>query len=93
MPARLGGMGINDPVDSAGIAYSTSRTCTKQIVDAIKGHGELSVFGRNNQMHEAKKQQKVALNISQQSTLASIMTSVSGVNSQEGCWTAMHLSG
>ena len=29
-------------------------------------------------MHEVKKQQKVALNTSQQSTLASIMTSLSG---------------
>ena len=61
LPARLGGMGINDPVDSAGIAFSTSRTCTKQIVDAIKGHGEFSVFDHNNQMHDAKKQQKIAL--------------------------------
>ena len=78
LPARLGGMGINDPVDSAGIAFSTSRTCTKKIVDAIKGHGKFFVFDHNNQMHEAKKQQKVALNTSQQSTLASIMTSLSG---------------
>ena len=71
-------MGINDPVDSAGIAFSTSRTCTKKIVDAIKGHEEFCVSDHNNQMHEAKKQQKVALNTSQQSTLASIMTSLSG---------------
>ena len=48
--AHLGEMGINDPIDSAGIAFSTSRTCTKKILDGIKGH--------------AKKQQKVALNAS-----------------------------
>ena len=78
LPAHLGGMGTNDPVDSAGIAFSTSRTCTKKIVDAIKGHEEFCVSDHNNQMHEAKKQQKVALNTSQQSTLASIMTSLSG---------------
>ena len=95
LPARLGGMGINDPIDSAGIAFSTSRTCTKKIVDAIKRHGEFCVFDHNNQMHEAKKQQKVALNTSQQSTLASIMTSLSGdkkravkraVDSQASIW-------
>ena len=34
LPAHLGGMGIKDPVGSAGIAFSTSRTCTKKIVDA-----------------------------------------------------------
>ena len=78
LPACLGGMGINDPVDSVGIAFSTSRTCTKKIVDAIRGHEEFYVFDHNYQMHEAKKQQKVALNTSQQCTLASIMTSLSG---------------
>ena len=78
LPARLGGMGINDPVDSVGIAFSTSRTCRKKIVHSIKGTWRILCFYHNNQMHEAKKQQKVALNTSQQSTLASIMTSLSG---------------
>ena len=77
LPAHLGGMGIKDPVDSAGIVFSTSRTCTKKILDAIKRQEEFCVFD-HSQMHEAKKQQKVALNNSQQSTLASIMTSLSG---------------
>ncbi|KAL5484235.1 hypothetical protein EMCRGX_G020696 [Ephydatia muelleri] len=37
IPARLGGMGVRNPIESAKIAYTTSRAGTRNIVDAIKG--------------------------------------------------------
>ena len=36
-PARMGGMGIHNPVDTAKVNYTTSRAGTSNIVDAIKG--------------------------------------------------------
>ena len=35
IPARLGGMGVCNPIESAKIAYTTSRAGTRNIVDAI----------------------------------------------------------
>ena len=70
-------MDINNPVDSAGIAFSASRFCTKMIAEAIMGHEDFCVCDHTNQMYEAKKGQKLALNTSQQSTLESILTSLS----------------
>lgn len=65
--ARLGRMDINIPVDCAGIAFTTSNTYTKKIVDAIKGQEEFCVFDRTNQMCDAKKE----LSNSQQGELKS----------------------
>ena len=43
IPARLGGMGVRNPIESAKIAYTTSRAGTRNIVDAIKGKMEFSL--------------------------------------------------
>lgn len=43
LPARKGGLGIRDPVESANVAYSAAQESTVKIVSAIKGDEEFSV--------------------------------------------------
>ena len=70
-PACLGGMHINDP------AFSTSRTCNKMIFDAIMSHEEFCICDHTNPTRETKIELKPALCSSQQSTLESILTTLS----------------
>ena len=42
LPARMGGMGVRNPVDTAKINFTTSRAGTSNIVDAIKGSKQFS---------------------------------------------------
>ena len=76
-PACLGGMLINDP------AFSTSRTCTKMIVDAIMRHEEFCICDHTNPTREAKIDLKPALSSSQQGTLESILTTLSSYKKHE----------
>ena len=47
LPARLGGMGVRNPVSMAQHAFTTSRSCTDQIVQAIKSTLCFSLFDHN----------------------------------------------
>ena len=53
VPARLGGMGVRNPIESAKIAYTTSRAGTRNIVEAIKGKMEFSLPDHNVLMSDA----------------------------------------
>ena len=53
IPARLGGMGVCNPIESAKIAYTTSRAGTRNIVDAIKVKMEFSLPDHNVLMSDA----------------------------------------
>ena len=53
IPARLGGMGVRNPIKTAKIAYTTSRAGTRNIVDAIKGKMEFSLPDHNVLMSDA----------------------------------------
>ena len=43
LPARLGGMGIQDPVSMALLAFQTSRSGTDHIIHALRGIEEFSM--------------------------------------------------
>jgi hypothetical protein len=53
LPARSGGMGIRDPVESARVAYSESKENTIKIVRAIKGIEEFSVHEHRETIAES----------------------------------------
>ena len=55
LPARMGGMGDNDSVETAGAAFLTSRTFTD-----VKGKADFSVFDCIQQMSQAKKEMPIA---------------------------------
>ena len=56
LPARMGGMGVNSPVEAARTAFITSRAYTNVIVTAIKGKEDFSVYDHLQQMTQAKKE-------------------------------------
>ena len=43
LPVRLGGLGVRDPVDSAGLSFVASREGSVCLVDAIKGRTTFSL--------------------------------------------------
>ena len=43
LPARMGGLGVRDPVESAQQVYWASRKCTGKIISAIKGDEAFTV--------------------------------------------------
>ena len=47
LPARMGGLGVRNPVDFAKLAFDTSRSCAAHLIDAVKG---LSVFDISEHM-------------------------------------------
>ena len=56
LPAQMGGMGVNGPVEAARTAFITSRAYTDVIVAAIKGKGDFSVYDHLQQMTQPKKE-------------------------------------
>ena len=53
LPARMGGMGVRNPVETSKVAFATSRAGTSNIVDAIKGYKQFSTSDHSIQMSEA----------------------------------------
>ena len=76
LPARMGGMGVNDPVETARTAFITSRACTDVIVTAIKGKGDYSVYDHLQQMTQANKEMNHEIKGFQEE-LTSMLTSLS----------------
>ena len=77
LPARMGGMGVNDPVETARTAFITSRACTDVIVTAIKGKGDFSVYDHLQQMTQAKKEMTPEIKGFQEDKLTSVLASLS----------------
>ena len=73
LPARMGGMGVNDPVETARTAFITSRACTDVTVAAIKGKGDFSVYDHLQQMTQAKKEMTLEIKGFQEDKLTSIL--------------------
>ena len=53
LPARMGGMGVRNPVEISKVAFTTSRAGTSNIVDAIKHYKQFSTSDHSIQMSEA----------------------------------------
>ena len=77
LPAQMGGMGVNDPVEAARAAFVTSRACTDVIVTAIKGKGDFSVHDHLQPMAQAKKEMSHEIKGFQEEKITSILTSLS----------------
>ena len=73
IPAQLGGMGVRNPIESAKIAYITSRAGTRNIVDAIKGKMEFSLPDHNVQMSDAMANMHTTLQQQDEVTLHSTL--------------------
>ena len=75
LPTRMGGIGVNNPVEAARAAFITSRTYTDVIFTAIKGKGDFSVCDHLQQMTQAKKEMKHEITGFQDDKLTSLLTS------------------
>ena len=53
LPVRMGDMSVCNPIETAGGAYTTSRTEMSLIVDVIKGKGSFSMLDHNKKLSEA----------------------------------------
>ena len=54
LPARWGGLGVNNPVKSGDKSYLVSRCATGAIVDAIKNGSDFHPDSHSEQLREAK---------------------------------------
>ena len=53
LPAQMGGMRIQDPIESAHCAYTTSRDSRTTILASIKGEAEFSIQTHNEKLARA----------------------------------------
>ena len=68
---------VNDPVETAGATFATSRAYTDVIVIAIKGKEDFSVYDHLQKMSQAKKEMNHEVKGLQENKLTSIVTSLS----------------
>ena len=54
LPARMGGMGIRDPVETARLSYLTSKVSSTQIISAIKGEKDFCSQSHNEEIYKTK---------------------------------------
>ena len=54
LPARMGGLGVQDPVESAVQAFATSRAGSECLVEAIKGLRELSIADHMEELDRSR---------------------------------------
>ena len=54
LPARFGGLGISDPVESAMLAFSSSRESASVLVNAIRGATEFEVTAHLDQLAKVR---------------------------------------
>ena len=76
LPARMGGMGVRNPVETSKIAFATSRAGTSNIVDAIKGCKQFSIPDHSIQMSEAASAMHKILQQNDEDKLTSVLATV-----------------
>ena len=54
LPARYGGLGISDPVESAMLAFSSSRESASVLIDAICGATAFKVTAHLDQLAKVR---------------------------------------
>ena len=54
LPARMGGLGVRDPVQQAADAHSVSRSCSNEVVVAIKNSSEFCMWSHLHRLHETR---------------------------------------
>eukprot|EP00731_Ephydatia_muelleri_P014402 Em0008g122a len=88
------GMGVRNPIESAKIAYTTSRAGTRNILDAIKGKMEFSLPDHNVLMSGAKANMHITLQQQDEvilhSTLANSELNAKKDGQYNGQWRARH---
>ena len=76
LPARLGGMGIQDPVSMALLAFQTPRSGTDHIIHALRGIEEFSMADHmmvlNNSRTASRMEQDRLDNVLLESILSSL---------------------
>jgi hypothetical protein len=77
LPARLGGIGVRNPVLSAPTAYATSRDATSKISDAIHSKNAFSSNQHAHQLQAARKKFKESQKASDSSTLDTTLATFS----------------
>ena len=75
-PARFGGLGISDPVKSAGLAFSSSREGASVLVDAIHGVTEFSLTAHLDLLGRVRNDISRKREVDVQSTLSSLLESL-----------------
>ena len=75
-PARFGGLGISDPVKSAGLAFSSSREGAFVLVDAIHGLMEFSLTAHLDLQARVCNDISRRREVDVQSTLSSLLESL-----------------
>lgn len=58
LPARLGGLAINDPTKQAKTAYETSLNANRLLIDAIRTGEEINIGDHQNHTHEILKEER-----------------------------------
>ena len=76
LPARMGGMGIRNPVDTAKVNYTISRASTSNIVDAIKSSKHFSATDHSILMSEAASNMSKTLQQSDEDKLAMVLANL-----------------
>ena len=75
-PARFGGLGISDPVKSAGLAFSSSREGASVLVDAIHGVTEFSLTAHLDLLARVRNDFSRRREVDVQSALSSLLESL-----------------
>ena len=73
LPARHGGLGIQDPLSTAVSSFAISRKCTAYIVDAIKCNSSFSVFNLIDPLSKLHRELNHDIEIQYQNLLNSVL--------------------
>ena len=79
LPARLGGMGIFDPVELTKVAYTTmttSRQCSNTVMDAIKNNADFMVSSYSAHVRMVKTEKHQELGMVQKKECDSVLVSL-----------------
>ena len=74
LPIRSGGLGIRVPTETAALAYTTSRSATDVLVNAIKNNLAFSSYNHSCQVLQSRKDHSHTLRESDNSTFSDILS-------------------
>jgi hypothetical protein len=77
LPSRIGGLGIRDPISTADLAHSTSRSATHLISEAIQQRSRYNCLDHHRQVQQSRKEMKEIQKTADTATLTQLMETYS----------------
>uniref|UniRef100_A0A1X7UHG6 Uncharacterized protein n=1 Tax=Amphimedon queenslandica TaxID=400682 RepID=A0A1X7UHG6_AMPQE len=74
LPTRSGGLGIRLPTESAALSYSTSRSATQVLTDAIKFNTPFTPYDHICQVHLSRRDHSNVMREADKSTFSNILS-------------------